>query len=177
MKLNRLRIGQRLTLAFGAVIALLVMLASLSYLRITRLSGEITLMVKDRYPKTVLINRIKADLNEGTRSMLNVLVMADAGQIKKELANIEARNKGIDEAIATLTSIITHEKEREHVKAITELRDKFLPAQAKFVSLINEDKKDEAMVNHAPRRMESVVTARDVPSPLFMTSQNYYYRR
>ena len=146
MNLNRLRIGQRLTLAFGVVIALLMMLASLSYLRITSLDGEITTMVKDRYPKTVIANKIKGDLNESTRSMLNVLVMADAEQIKKELANIAAKNKNVDEAIGTLTGIITDDKGREHVKAITELRDKFLPAQNKFVALINEDKKDDAMV-------------------------------
>ena len=123
-----------------------MMLAGLSYVRIVSLNGEINTMVKDRYPKTVIANKIKADLNESTRSMLNVLVMADAEQIKKELANIDARNKGMDEAIATLTNIITDDKGREHVKAITEFRDKFLPAQGKFVALINEDKKDDAMV-------------------------------
>lgn len=146
MKLNRLRIGQRLTLAFGAVTAFLMMLAGLSYMRISSLNGEINTMVKDRYPKTVIANKIKGDLNESTRSMLNVLVMADADQIKKELANIDARNNSMDESIATLANIITDEKGREHVKVITEFRDKFRPAQGKFVALINEDKKDEAMV-------------------------------
>ncbi|HEY0845177.1 MAG TPA: methyl-accepting chemotaxis protein [Noviherbaspirillum sp.] len=146
MKLNRLRIGQRLTLAFGIVTVFLIMLAGLSYVRISSLNGVITTMVKDRYPKTVIANRIKADLNESTRSMLNVLVMADAGQIKKELANIDARNKSMGESIATLNNIITDGPGRELVKGIAELREKFLPAQDKFVALINEDKKDEAMV-------------------------------
>ncbi|HYD61961.1 MAG TPA: methyl-accepting chemotaxis protein [Noviherbaspirillum sp.] len=146
MNLNRLRIGQRLALGFGVVTTLLVLLASLSYLRISSLTGEINLMVKDRYPKTVLASKIRGDLDESIRSMLNVLIMQDAGQIKKELANIDERNKSVDAAITKLDTIITDEKGKAQVKAIIELRDKFLPAQNKFVALINEDKKDEAMV-------------------------------
>ncbi|HYC41950.1 MAG TPA: methyl-accepting chemotaxis protein [Noviherbaspirillum sp.] len=146
MNLNRLRIGQRLALGFGVVTTLLVLLASLAYLRISSLTGEINTMVNDRYPKTVIANRIKADLDESIRSMLNVLIMQDAGQIKKELTNIEERNKSIDSSINKLNTIITDDKGKEQVKAIVELRDKFLPAQNKFVALINEDKKDEAMI-------------------------------
>lgn len=146
MNIKKMRIGQRLALGFGVVIALLIMLASLAYLRIASLNSEITLIVKDRYPKTVIANQIKADLSEVTRNMLNVLVMSDAGQIRKELVNIEDKNKSSSEAINTLGKIISDEKGRAYLKEITALKDKFLPAQSSFVTLINEDKKDEAML-------------------------------
>ncbi len=146
MNIKKIRIGQRLALGFGVVIALLIMLAGLAYFRIMSLNSEMNFMVKDRYPKTVLANGIKADVSETTRNMLNVLVMTDPGQMKKELVNIEQKNKSIDESIATLSKIITTPKGVEYVKAITELRDKFVPAQTKFVGLVNDDKKDEAMV-------------------------------
>ncbi|WP_210411871.1 methyl-accepting chemotaxis protein [Noviherbaspirillum sp. UKPF54] len=146
MNIKKIRIGQRLALGFGVVIALLLMLAGLAWVRIMSLNSEVNLMIKDRYPKTVLANGIKADVSETTRNMLNVLVMTDPGQMKKELVNIEQKNKSIDESIATLSKIITSAKGIEYIKAITELRDKFVPAQTKFVALVNEDKKDEAMV-------------------------------
>lgn len=146
MKSKTLRIGQRLALGFGVVIALLIMLASLAYVRIASLNGEVTQLVRDRYPKTVIANAIKADLNEVTRNMLNVLIMTDPGQIKKELANIEDKNKSSNAAIATLNAMIAEAKGREHLAAITALRDKFLPIQASFVKLINQDEKDEAML-------------------------------
>ncbi|NEX59838.1 HAMP domain-containing protein [Noviherbaspirillum sp. 17J57-3] len=141
-----MRIGHRLTLGFGIVTALLIMLVGLSYSRITSLSGVIGHVVKERYPTTIVANNIKADLNEITRSMLNVLVMGDAGQIKKEIANIDERTKAIDGAIGRLSRQITEPTGVAQVKAIIEYKDKFLPAQTKFVSLVNEDKKDEAMV-------------------------------
>lgn len=102
MHFKKLRIGQRLSLGFGAVIALLIMLASLAYVRIASLNSEINLLVNDRYPKTVIANTIKADLNEITRNMLNVLIMTDPGQIKKELDNIKSKNT------STQTAIVAH---------------------------------------------------------------------
>ncbi|NMM38542.1 MAG: HAMP domain-containing protein [Glaciimonas sp.] len=144
--MKKLRIGQRLALGFGVVIALLIMLASLAYVRITSLNSEINLLVKDRYPKTVIANAIKADLNEITRNMLNVLIMTDPGQIKKELVNIEDKNKSTQSAIVTLSKIIADPRGRQHLDAITALRDKFLSVQTSFVALINQDAKDEAML-------------------------------
>ncbi|MEO8170369.1 MAG: methyl-accepting chemotaxis protein [Oxalobacteraceae bacterium] len=146
MNIKKLRIGQRLALGFGIVIALLIMLASLAYVRIASMNSEINLLVKDRYPKTVIANAIKADLNEVTRNMLNVLIMTDPGQIKQELSNLEEKNKSTNAAIATLGTIIADAQGREHLTAITALRDKFLPMQVSFVGLINQDAKDDAMM-------------------------------
>ena len=84
------------------MIALLVLLAGLSYYRITGLSKEVSTMVQDRYPKTVVANQIKAQLNEMSRNMLNVLIMTDADQIKKELENIAKENSNNEAALANL---------------------------------------------------------------------------
>lgn len=144
--IKNMRIGQRLALGFGVVIFLLLTLAGLSYLRISSLNQEVGKMVDVRYPKTVVANTIKADVNEATRSMLNVLIMTDPGQIAKELANIEARNASATKAIAELTTTTTDPKALEILKEIGVIRKRFIPGQTTFVGLINEDKKDDAMV-------------------------------
>ena len=60
MNLRNIRIGQRLTIGFGLVIALLIMLASLALLRINSLSGEITSLVDSTYPRTVIAKLVAA---------------------------------------------------------------------------------------------------------------------
>ncbi len=144
--IKNMRIGQRLALGFGVVIFLLLTLAGLSYLRIATLNQEVGKMVDTRYPKTVVANVIKADVNEATRSMLNVLIMTDPSQIAKELASIEAHNASATKAIAELTATTTDPKAVEILKAIGVIRNRFIPGQTTFVGLINEDKKDDAMV-------------------------------
>ncbi len=141
-----MNIGQRLAVGFGVVIALLVALASLSYLRIASLNEEVGLLVKARYPKTIVANKIKSDVSDLTRNMLTVLIMSDPGQIKKELNNIEARNASVAAAIDELNKSTLDPQGQEILKAIGVIRDKFGPLQASFVGLINEDKKDEAML-------------------------------
>lgn len=144
--IKNISIGQRLAFGFGVVIFLLLLLAGLSYVRISSLNQEVGKMVDERYPKTVVANGIKADVNEATRSMLNVLIMTDASQIAKELANIEARNANATKAIAELTASTTDASGIAILKDIEAVRKRFIPGQASFVGLINEDKKDDAMV-------------------------------
>lgn len=146
MNIKKLNIGQRLTLGFGVVIAFLIILAGISYFRISSLNDEITFIIKDRYPKTTIANNIKAQINEVSRNMLNVLIMTDPGQIKKEITNIDSVNTTNNEAITHLNKIIVDVQGRELLKAIVTIKDKFLPTQTSFVTLINEDKKDEAML-------------------------------
>ena len=77
INIRNIRIGQRLTLGFGLVIALMVLLAGLALTRIQDLSHVTTEIVDATYPQTVTANRMKANLNEISRSMLSVLVMSD----------------------------------------------------------------------------------------------------
>jgi methyl-accepting chemotaxis protein len=141
-------LGKRLTLSFTVVIAFMAFLAVLSVYRIAGLNSEIAIIVKDRYPKTNIANSIKSQINEISRGMLGVLIMTDPGQIKAEIEKIEKVSAANHDAIASLDRILTDEKGREHLKTIVELRDKFRPLQAAFVTLVNEDKKDEAQLKY-----------------------------
>ncbi|WP_338846475.1 methyl-accepting chemotaxis protein [Massilia sp. W12] len=146
MNLAKLSIGQRLTLGFGIVIALLMVLAVLSWTRIDSLNSAVSLLVAERYPKTVLANRMKSDLNEITRNMLSVLIMTDPGQIKKELQNIEQRSASYNEILSQLGKQVDDAESKEILKTLGAVRERFAPAQQSFVQLVNEDKKDEAMI-------------------------------
>jgi methyl-accepting chemotaxis protein len=147
MNIMKMSIGKRLTIGFGVVIALLVLLAGLATIRINGLAGQVNGVVNERYPNTVVANQIKIDLNEITRNMLSVLIMTDAAQIKKELQNIEAKNTSTNDAIEKLKKTITDPTGIKQLEQIIATRAKFLAVQANFVKMINEDQKDDALVN------------------------------
>ena len=146
MKIGNMGIGQRLAIGFGVVITLLVLLAGLSVMRIASLDKEMAATVDQRYPKTVAANKIKSDVSDATRSMLNVLVMADPGQVKKELANIQARNASAMAALDALGAGTSDAEGKAILAGLAATRAKFTPAQDAFIRLVNEDRKDDAMV-------------------------------
>jgi methyl-accepting chemotaxis protein len=146
IKFTRLKIGQRLALGFGVVIAVFGALASIAYMRIGALSDEIAVLVGDRYQKTVVAGQIKSELNEVSRNMGNILIMTEPGQIKKELDNIEKVMKANEATFQNLIALVTDEAGQEHLKELTALRDKFKPVTTAFAGLIAEDNKDDAMV-------------------------------
>jgi methyl-accepting chemotaxis protein len=146
MNIRNMSIGQRLALGFGFVIALLILLATLSYVQIISLNQEVGLTVKTRYPKTVAANKIKADVSEATRNMLSVLIMTDPSQVKKEIDNMQAKTASASAVIAELSKTPTDAQGQEILTALGAIQEKFIPLQANFVALVNDDKKDEAMI-------------------------------
>ncbi|RZI79892.1 MAG: HAMP domain-containing protein [Rubrivivax sp.] len=145
MNIRNIRIGQRLAIGFGLVITLLILLAGLALTRIQSLSHEITSLVETTYPRTVIANNLKADLNEMSRSMLSILVMSDEEQIKGELANIDKYAQSHDANVARLKQAITDPEGQALLKNIDTLREKSLKGQKAFVGLIRENLKEDAM--------------------------------
>jgi methyl-accepting chemotaxis protein len=145
MNLRHIRIGQRLAIGFGLVIALLMLLAGLAVLRINSLNDEIGALTNQTYPRTVIANAMKADLNEVSRSMLSILVMTEPDQIKGELGNIAKVMKRNDDNLALLRKQVTDAQGVAQLKAIVEIRDRSLKSQASFVEMINDDQRDDAL--------------------------------
>jgi methyl-accepting chemotaxis protein len=149
MNIRNLSIGQRLAIGFGVVIALLMLVAGISYLRINSLNQEVAKMVKDSYPKTIMANRVKADVNEVSRNLLSALVMTDPGQVKGELDNAAARSRDASAAIDELNKTTTDAKGKEILKDLVGYRDKFNPMQQKLADQILGDDKEGALIKYS----------------------------
>ena len=61
--LNNLKIGVRLGIGFAVTLALLITVATVSYVRIAALNTEIEGMVDEKFPKTVQANDIVDAIN------------------------------------------------------------------------------------------------------------------
>ena len=145
MNFKNLKIGQKLAFSFSVVIALMLLLATLAYIRVNGLASGIELLNKDRYPKIVLVHTIKDELNEIARNMRNILLMSDAETLKKEYANIDEKSQMIGVNIDKLSKVITSEKEQEILKLVVAARIKFIALRTTFLNLAKDGKKDEAV--------------------------------
>jgi methyl-accepting chemotaxis protein len=144
MNYKNLRIGHKLALSFGLLIALLLLLSALAASRVSNLSDEIALTTNDRYPKTALVHTIKDELNETARNMRNILLMTEAGAIAAEYKNIEESSGIIGASIDKLDKTITSAKGRADLAELVAVRQQFIAGRTQFLKLTKEEHKEEA---------------------------------
>ncbi|MBH9554280.1 methyl-accepting chemotaxis protein [Inhella gelatinilytica] len=144
MGFGSLRIGQRLALGFGVVIVLLLVMAGLAISSTRALSADMRAAIDEGFKKTYLANKAKAELGDASRSMMSTIIMTGDDQIKKELTAVDSLLKAHEASVASLEKLVTDDEGKAALKAMAEVRAKFIPAQAGFVKLMAEGDKDQA---------------------------------
>ena len=142
--LKNLKIGSRLGLSFGLIILLMTLIAFVGVSRMATLNDEISLVVKDRFPKTVWANDMIDSINIIARSMRNALLVKDPDSVKREVDRIPEQRKIISDRLEKLDKTITTPAGREHLKKVTEARVHYIAAQDKFLESLRNGRRDEA---------------------------------
>ncbi|HJW27169.1 MAG TPA: MCP four helix bundle domain-containing protein, partial [Rhodocyclaceae bacterium] len=117
-----MKLGLRLGLGFGIVVVLLLMISIMGAHSISNLSGQVNVLVHDRFPKTVWANDIIDAVNVTARVSRNSLLLTNPEDIRKELARIPEQAQLITDRFDKLTAAITSEKGKELLKKSQELR-------------------------------------------------------
>jgi methyl-accepting chemotaxis protein len=138
------KIGMRLTLSFGLVLFLLIVIILTGVSALSNLNNGMDIIVNDRYPKIVQVNNILTHLNRIARSMRNTLLMDKADDVKKELSRINESRSEIKGSLDSLNESIKSEKGRAILKSLEDARGKYVPIQEKFLQLLEDNKKDSA---------------------------------
>ncbi|WP_293775582.1 MCP four helix bundle domain-containing protein, partial [uncultured Oxalicibacterium sp.] len=142
--MKNLKIGHRLALSFGCVVAILVALAVIAFTRIALLDDGISMLIDNRYPKTVQAHTIKDSLNETARSTRNALLMTNKKQIQAELDNVNRLSGIISSTLEALDKTIANPQARTYMNALLESRAKFLPLKDRFIAAVQDGRTEEA---------------------------------
>ena len=142
---NTMKLGVRLGLGFAAVLALTVIMAVVSYVRLAGLNAEIENMVTDKFPKTVMANDAVDQINITARAIRNAMLVKSPDEAKKEIDRLmEARLK-TGEIFDKLDKLITSEAGRAVFAKAMEARRLALVDQNQVLELYKAGKKDEAV--------------------------------
>jgi methyl-accepting chemotaxis protein len=143
-QLVHLSIAQKLIFSFFCIVALLLLLAVLSYIRVTALNRDITLTNAERYPNIVLTHSIKDQLNTTINIMHNMLGISDADDLKKEYPKLEKKAQIISEATDKLNKSVSTPEAKASLKILIELRQKYAKYQLEFTKLMQDSRSEEA---------------------------------
>ncbi|NRR29056.1 MCP four helix bundle domain-containing protein [Oxalobacteraceae bacterium] len=144
MNIKQMGIGKKLGLSFAVVIGLLLILSTLAYVRINGLNEAIRLTNEDRYPKIVLVQGIKNELNEQARNMRNILIMSDPADLDQQYANIDHSGDDIRAALQKLDKLITSDQGKADLQALEAVRQQFTAARDKLVAQVKAGELDGA---------------------------------
>ena len=88
--MNNLKIGTRLNIAFGAMLALLVIIAYIGWSSLSATKARMDTVVNENNAKIALSNRMLLDLNLIARSARNYILYTDKDVQAKMVARMDA---------------------------------------------------------------------------------------
>ncbi|MFN3884356.1 MAG: methyl-accepting chemotaxis protein [Rhodocyclaceae bacterium] len=141
---KNLKIGVRLGIGFGLVLILLVAISSIAYLQINHLNGELDLLVKDRFVKTVQANNIIDAINAIARIQRNAMLVKGEEAMIRELDRIPGERKKIGDNLEKLQQTIHTQEGKVILAKMVASRQAYVPLQEKFDQLMRAGKRDEA---------------------------------
>ncbi|CAK0780283.1 methyl-accepting chemotaxis protein [Gammaproteobacteria bacterium] len=142
---QHMKIGVRLWGGFGLVLVMLAWVAAIGVSDLNEVKNAVDMVVKDRYPKTVLANDISDQISLVARKLRNILILKDPEKVKPELEGILEARRIITERLDKLDQIIRSEKGREILNNIQSSRKSYLVAQDRFLELARTNRWEEGI--------------------------------
>ncbi len=144
MRFSDLKLAQKLSLGFISIFIPLVLISVTAYVRIDEISEEIQLITNDRYPKTVLVNKVVENLGLQAQSLRNLIIEEDAKEIAVDEKKIQQTGEVIKQAMTELEQKITSAKGRELFAAAIEQRGKFVKSREEFNRILESGQREAA---------------------------------
>ncbi len=142
--MKSLTVAQRLSLGFGAMLVLLMIVAGIGVLRMGHLHASIEDMTQDKYKKVLLLDAGLAGVNEiGFAARDMVLAGSKDGQQRAKERMLAGR-ASIGKTWDSLKSMIRLPKGRELFEEIMTARERYIEAQNRVVELVEAGRQDEA---------------------------------
>ncbi|MFZ3018192.1 MAG: methyl-accepting chemotaxis protein, partial [Gallionella sp.] len=139
-------VGKRLGLGFGAVIALMIIIAVLGVSNMRSINSDMDALIHDKFPKTVWANNMVDGVNAIGILMRDSLLLSGQDNIQKELDGIEEKRKFIKENLEKIEQSVASASGKAALAVVLDARAKYVAAQDQFIKLQKEGKQAEAKI-------------------------------
>ena len=140
---QEMKIGMRLWVGFGLILLLLVLVAGTGIYCLDLVQGDLDVVIKDRYPKTVLANEIGDGIDLIAQESKNILFIRDPAQINEVINNILASRHLLDEKRSALEKITRSTQGKEIVSNVRDSHTAYISAHDRFLELVKNNRFDE----------------------------------
>ena len=140
---QEMKIGVRLWGSFGLVVLMLALVAVLGIYSLNAVDDDLELILKDRYPKTVLINAVADKIDLVANKSKGILFIKNQDQIKPDLEAILEARRFMTEKLATLGPQLRSETGKKLFGNIRTTLATYTTAEDRFLEAIKTSHWDE----------------------------------
>jgi methyl-accepting chemotaxis protein len=157
MKLNNLKIGQRLGLGFGLMVVLLVLVATTGLANMASLNTLMHHIVDENNVRLSAANSMRDAQRRIAIGVRDLILAEDETSIAREAAVVDAAWKDYDHAQQTLDSLVKRQQAKDILQKIANARAAALPLIATATQLGRENKNEEAFAQLKTKVVPAVV--------------------
>lgn len=140
-----LKIGTRMGIGFGTLIAMMVFLVVMGVLRFREVEQVNARIIERDWVKAEAANLINATTRANARRTMELVLASDKDQIAKVKAAISDNKKAITQALETLDQLIFLPEGKALVATLKERRGKYVESFSRVASLVDAGQRDEAI--------------------------------
>ena len=142
--MKNMKIGVRLGLGFAIIVVLMLVVGGYSISKMNQLDTLVGSLVKDHYPKTVMLNEVKDNLNIVARALRNMILLDDKDEIRKESKRIDDAREAVNKRLDELAKSVHSEKGAALLKELLDARVAYTASQKMLLGLIASNEKIQA---------------------------------
>ncbi|MDD3018901.1 MAG: MCP four helix bundle domain-containing protein, partial [Comamonas sp.] len=157
--MNNLKIGIRLGIGFAVTLLLMVIIAVISYTRLTTLGNEVQDMTHDKFPKVAQANELVGAINRIALQLRNAYIIPDVAEKQSVLESINEQRQIIDGIVQKLEASIRTEMGKEKLRAIMVGRTAYRAQQDVAIRLILQGASNEEFSSHLVGDLRTEQTA------------------
>ena len=135
----------RLTVGFGIVCAMLLVIMGIGLFSMSRIQAGLVDVVDDRIPKMDAANTVASRVDAIAISLRNMMLTQDQADRNKQIEIIKESRQVVVKNIELLEKLVTTPKGIELLKEIKAQRARYLAGQEALIALVMADKQDESI--------------------------------
>jgi methyl-accepting chemotaxis protein len=136
----------RLSVGFGIVCAMLLVIMGIGLFSMSRIQAGLIDVVDDRIPKMDAANTVASKVDAIAISLRNMMLTQDLADRNKQIEIIKESRQIVGKNIELLERLVTTPKGIELLQEIKTQRARYLAGQEALIALVMADKQDESIV-------------------------------
>jgi methyl-accepting chemotaxis protein len=136
--LSNLKISAKLIVGFGISVLLLGVVLFTGISSLSKVNDEVTVIVDDLFPKTVIANEMIDAVNDNARALRNMIISNDKAIEYEALDRFKKATELVTKHVNSLTETIKSEKGKELLAAMQKVRtEQYFPARERLLNEYN----------------------------------------